>query len=134
MLARLTIQLYAKKPARVTFLSIYHKVFCFTKHYIVSFFNSYEDVIQKTGISTEAREYIRDSSAFHYGLGPAQSNARFLRTRQGFTENTRLTDLPSFVTDLPSYVTVQTGMNSFPVEFMRKFLEFNPKRYLIYLN
>nr|XP_034326091.1 aplysianin-A-like [Crassostrea gigas] len=82
----------------------------------------YENVIQKTCISLEARKYIRDSSAFHTGLGPTQSNSRFLKTRQGFEEeNTR----PS---DLPSYVTVPTGMNSFPVEFMRRFLVSNPKR------
>lgn len=86
------------------------------------YFNSYDDVIQKTGISAEAQQYIRDSSAFHFGFGLAQSNARFLKFRHGFAKNTR-------PTDLPLYVTVPTGLNSFPVEFMREILihVFNPK-------
>uniref|UniRef100_A0A8W8I6M4 Amine oxidase domain-containing protein n=1 Tax=Magallana gigas TaxID=29159 RepID=A0A8W8I6M4_MAGGI len=92
------------------------------------YLQSYENVIQKTCISLEARKYIRDSSAFHTGLGPTQSNSRFLKTRQGFEEeNTR----PS---DLPSYVTVPTGMNSFPVEFMRRFLVSNPKSHALHMN
>ncbi|XP_065945175.1 achacin-like [Magallana gigas] len=92
------------------------------------YLQSYENVIQKTGISWEARTYIRDSSAFHTGLGNVQSNSRFLKTRQEFEEeNTR-------PTDLPSYVTVPTGMNSFPVEFMRKFLVSNPKSHALKMN
>lgn len=87
------------------------------------FFDSYEDVIQKTGISSEAQKYIRDSCAYHYGLGPTQSIERFLKTRQGFAKNTSTTP-----TDLPPHVTVPTGMNSFPVEFMKQFLAFNTKR------
>lgn len=122
MLARLIIKFCAEKnPNNRQLLFVHLSQGFFTKQYIVFFINSYEDVIQKTSISLEARKYIRDSSAFHFGLGLARSNSRFSKTQQGFADEiTR----PS---DLPSYLTVPTGMNSFPIEFMRTFLVFNPK-------
>ena len=102
----------------IIFISFY-KSFAFT-FYSQCF--SYQEVIQKTGISNEAQEYIKDNSLFHYGFGPVQSLENFPKTRRGF-------DRPKMPTDLPEIITVPTGMNSYPSEFMRQFLSSNPFRY-----
>lgn len=91
------------------------------------YLQSYTDVIQKTGISLEARRYIKDSSLFHSGFGPAQCLDNFPKTRRGI-RNTPIQ------TGQPSYVTVPTGMNSFPAEFMRNFLLSNTIRHALHLN
>ena len=83
---------------------------------------SYQEVIQKTKISNEAREYIKDSSLFQSGFGEEQCLENFPKTRRGF-------DRPKMPTDLPEIITVPTGMNSYPLEFMRQFLSSNPLRY-----
>lgn len=82
---------------------------------------SYTDVIQKTGISLEARRYIKDNNLFQSGFGPEQCLENFPNARRGF-ENIPIQ------TGLPPFVTVPTGMNSFPAEFMRQFLLSNPIR------
>ncbi|XP_078341071.1 aplysianin-A-like isoform X1 [Crassostrea virginica] len=91
------------------------------------YLQSYQEVIQKTGISNEAQEYIKDSSLFHYGFGPVQSLENFPKTRRGF-------DRPKMPTDLPEIITVPTGMNSYPSEFMRQFLSSNPFRHTFRCN
>uniref|UniRef100_K1PX82 Aplysianin-A n=1 Tax=Magallana gigas TaxID=29159 RepID=K1PX82_MAGGI len=83
------------------------------------YLQSYTDVIQKTGISLEARRYIKDNNLFQSGFGPEQCLENFPNARRGF-ENIPIQ------TGLPPFVTVPTGMNSFPAEFMRQFLLSNP--------
>lgn len=84
-------------------------------------FISYTDVIQKTGISLEARRYIKDNNLFHTGFGPAQCLENFPKTRRGIEK-------PPIQNRFPPVVTVTTGMNSFPAEFLRQFLLSNPIR------
>ncbi|XP_034325256.2 achacin [Magallana gigas] len=91
------------------------------------YLQSYTDVIQKTGISLEARRYIKDNNLFQSGFGPEQCLENFPKARRGF-ENIPIQ------TGLPPFVTVPTGMNSFPAEFMRQFLLSNPIRHTLTMN
>ncbi|XP_062574446.1 achacin-like [Saccostrea cucullata] len=84
------------------------------------YLQSYEEVLRKTGISNEAYKYIRDNSIFKYGLGDDQSIERFPQARRGFEKNTTPNGLPRMV-------TIPTGLGSYPMGFMRRFLSRNPR-------
>ncbi|XP_061185871.1 aplysianin-A-like [Saccostrea echinata] len=92
------------------------------------YFQSYKEVLRKTGISNEAYNYIFDNSLFKFGLGDDdQSIIRFPRTRRGFEENT-------ISTGLPRVVSVPTGMGSYPTGFLRQYLSRNPRRHRYHPN
>ncbi|XP_062574454.1 aplysianin-A-like [Saccostrea cucullata] len=91
------------------------------------YLQSYKEVLRKTGISNEGYNYLFDNNLFKFGFGDDQSIVRFPRTRRGFEENTT----PN---GLPRVVTIPTGLGSYPMGFMRRFLSRNPRRHRYHPN
>lgn len=82
---------------------------------------SYKEVIQKTGISKEAYNYIIDSSTSHGDYFDAQSISQFPKSRKNTTRHI-MTSTRSPV------LTVSEGMDSFPKGFMKQFISSDPLR------